>query len=59
MDKVVYPNKFKAGDIAICRRAVEFADSTRHVIGQRIRVRENTVSYYNVNHQDYDKETSA
>ena len=50
-----YPNKFKAGDIAICRRSINFTDGTKHIKGEHILVREGCASYYNVNHEDYDR----
>lgn len=53
--KVEYPDKFKVGDIAICNKFVCFVDNTYHMIGQEIEVTKDTVSYFNVNYQDYDK----
>ena len=50
-----YPNKFKAGDVAVSRTNVNFMDGTRHTEGQKIVIEENTVSYYNVWHHVYDK----
>lgn len=43
-----YPEKFKAGDIAIPLIEINFVDGTQHKIGDEIRVTEKTKSYYNV-----------
>lgn len=51
-----YPPKFNPGDIAIAKAEVHFPDGTVHMIGDRLEVTEATVSYYNVCHEDYDKE---
>lgn len=54
---VKYPNKFKAGDIAIAKRFIRFCDGAEHRRGQEILVTERTVHYYNVCHVDYDKKS--
>ncbi len=50
----MYPNKFKAGDIAISKKFVKFLNGEKHTIGQEILVFESTKSYYNVNHKNYE-----
>ena len=48
-------DKFKPGDVAIAKNNIKFCDGTKHIVGQKIVVTEQTVSYYNVNGKDYDK----
>jgi hypothetical protein len=50
-----YPNKFKPGDTAIAKTDIRFCNGKTHRIGQEIVVSEETVSYYNVCHTEYDK----
>lgn len=51
-----YPNKFKAGDIAVClAEFIPFSNGDIHILGQKILVTEKTKSYYNVWHHIYDK----
>lgn len=50
-----YPDKFKAGDIAIAKTHTEFMYGDKHEVGQEIVVTEETKSYYNVWHHLYDK----
>lgn len=52
---VLYP-KFIPGDLAISKEPVYFVDGTKHIIGQRLRVTEATVHYYNCYAPFYDKE---
>lgn len=54
-----YPNKFKAGDIAIATKHISFCDGTKHVPGQRIEVDEQSKHYYNVWHHIYKREPNA
>ncbi len=50
-----YDAKFKVGDQAVSKGYVVFCDGTYHHHGQIIKVTAENVSYYNVNHKDYDK----
>ena len=53
--KPPYPDKFKPGDTVISKKDVVFTDGTRHEIGQKVKVTDRTVAYYNVFHNDYEK----
>lgn len=57
--KVVYPDKFKPGDVAMAKKFVRFCDGTCHKVGQEILVTEDSKSYFNVMHGDYDKKEEA
>ena len=53
--KPPYPNKFKAGDVAIAQQFIKFMDGSTHRVGEEIIVTERTKSYFNVWHHIYDK----
>lgn len=54
-EKVIYPNKFQPGDIAISKKLIRFPNGKFHDVGQRITVSKETEAYFNVCHEDYDK----
>lgn len=51
---VVYPEKFKAGDMVKALKFVQFCDGSSHTVGQVLIVTENNVSFYNIFHEDYE-----
>lgn len=48
-------DKFKAGDLAMAFKKIVFSDGTEHVPFLLYGVTEANVSYFNVNHVDYEK----
>ena len=47
-------NKFKAGDLALCKATVFFSDNTSHIEGLVYEVREDNVDYFNLFQVDYE-----
>lgn len=52
---VVYPVKFKAGDEVVSKVNISFGGGAVHEEGQCYTVTVRDVSYYNVNHEFYEK----
>jgi hypothetical protein len=50
-----YIRVFEVGDVVICKTQIDFTDGTKHVVGQRNVVTEETQAYYNVCSEYYEK----